>query len=529
MKSRQKQLGRAGVVAVLATAVFQACGDGSAEISEAGQVADRCLLASDCGPGLICAFTYCHIACTEDRDCRDQGVSGRCVPGENGGHPICQLDTEIQCDSSEACLPNTACAPDGQCREQCAGTRSCAVADLSCSLEGFCARSSELKASGELSDPPMKPKGAGLGGTSSGGKSGASSGGTSVSALGGAGGDGTGVGGASGGGASGGSTEPSSAGATPTGGAGGDDGAPNGNGGSGGDTETSGGQSSAGQGSAGAGNASGGSAGTGNAPVELSEAEPNDSFEQATFIPLQSSVDATLSDNSDNDYFEVMSPSGNAAGGYFEIGITNIPNGRFTFDVLLKSSMTSLYSTFTSKSGDAAWAYFAAAPATAYVFRITPLGDTLPYDYRVHVSYSDVPDSYEPNDTRTAARAIELGVPVQGYLFAGFKTDKLNTTDYEDWYEVTLEAGLVRATLTSVPPATSTALSLHGPSGSVLASSNRMDSEADNAVEVTVTTPGTHWLKVTYYTPVPAARGRLNAPGAVPANFVDPYTLTVTQ
>jgi hypothetical protein len=145
------------------------------------------------------------------------------------------------------------------------------------------------------------------------------------------------------------------------------------------------------------------------------------------------------------------------------------------------------------------------------------------------VSYVPIPDPFEPNDTRSQAVPITLGQAVNGYLFTGLRANTVSSAEYDDWYEIELQPGEVTLSLTSVPADLSTRVHLYGLQAQLLDDNPQGTGGADNVLTYDVQSGGTHWVRVGTYVPSPVAVSRTPRPGDVPENFLDSYTLTVTQ
>src|SRR3954468_13978602 len=76
---------------LLVLAFWLGAGACSKDTPRLSKLAQGCALNSECDSPLVCAFERCHVACKEDRDCK-QGEE-RFVLGEHGN--VCQLDQEI--------------------------------------------------------------------------------------------------------------------------------------------------------------------------------------------------------------------------------------------------------------------------------------------------------------------------------------------------------------------------------------------------------------------------------------------------
>jgi hypothetical protein len=105
---------------------------------EKADLAQGCLINTDCNTPLVCAFRRCHNACESTRDC-PPGL--RCVASDRPFH-VCQLLEERACTFNSQCPVRQVCASDGQCRDQCQGDADC-LQEQTC-IAGSCADNKEL-------------------------------------------------------------------------------------------------------------------------------------------------------------------------------------------------------------------------------------------------------------------------------------------------------------------------------------------------------------------------------------------------
>ena len=379
--------------------------------------------------------------------------------------------------------------------------------------------------------------GSGAGGSGARGGSGATaeSGGTSSSGANGSGGTSSGGSGGKGGGRGG---------STGAGGAGGTAGTEAGFGGEAGSAASgaTGGSSTGGtSGSAGAGTSSGGAGsggatagmsggGQGGAGVTVTENEPDDDRSSPMPIASTGAVEATFATSTDNDYFEVVTPEGDLAGGYYTFTITDIPDGRVAFEVLSEVDYNPVLQAESGAVGSALFGYWSSAPGQRFLIHEAPKSaSSYPYAYKLHVTYAALPDAGEPDDTRQKARSIDVGEAVQGYMFAGFLGSSVDVAEYSDFYAVSLAAGSYTIHVGTVPSTVNIEIFVYDSNGSGLVQSWNATAGADFVDSRTAATAGTYYIEVTYFNARVSPAATTSLPDDVPEQYTQPYTLTVTQ
>ncbi len=130
------------------------CDSNVAEKIALAQLAQSCLVNSDCNAPLVCAFEACHAECESSRDC-DAGA--RCVAAARP-YKVCQLEEERACERGTDCPEGLVCGVDGECRDQCLTVNDCVEGQLC--VSGTCADTSELTDAGQLTPAPGKEVGA---------------------------------------------------------------------------------------------------------------------------------------------------------------------------------------------------------------------------------------------------------------------------------------------------------------------------------------------------------------------------------
>ncbi|HSC89794.1 MAG TPA: hypothetical protein VLC09_21100 [Polyangiaceae bacterium] len=129
---------------LLAMGLSPACTSNVADEVALAQLAQGCLINSDCEEPLVCAFESCHVQCTDSRDCED---GARCVGAERP-YKVCQLESERLCQTTADCASPLVCGVDGECRDSCRSDRDCIEGQLC--VSGTCADTDELDADGKL-------------------------------------------------------------------------------------------------------------------------------------------------------------------------------------------------------------------------------------------------------------------------------------------------------------------------------------------------------------------------------------------
>ncbi|MFO7180594.1 MAG: dickkopf-related protein [Pseudomonadota bacterium] len=474
-----------GLAAGIALA-FGACADSTEERIRAKQLAQGCTHNSDCEGDLVCMFGRCHVQCYEDEDCRPPlfPYQSRCVRASSGVN-VCQLDSDRECSRDGDCQGDQVCAADAQCRDACTSEDAC-IAGLVCSATGECARDDELTDDGALSE--------GSGG-SGGGPSG-SGGAPAEGAEAGAGGD-----------VNDGAAGPGAAGS------GGEGGAPGGA----------------------EGGAPGGAAGADDGAESPRESEPNDSRDEPNELLLDTDIRASISHPDDADYFFTEVPASPAAGGYYRILVTDVGPGAVLVQAYSALNHDRVYYDDPIQLGKSVFGFFTGAPGAAFYLSIARRAGTASessFDYTLRVEYTAIDDPYEPNDTQLEPAAIAIGEPVKAYLFAGLESATASAADFEDWYSVEAEAGLLKVEIKDVPlDVRMQARVYESTLTPVGAEEKGVTNGAPLSFERELPSSETYLLRLTYVggSAQPATAGRMDAPDELPDHFTRPYTLTLTQ
>ena len=118
----------------------------SCSSSSGAGLSSTCSINSDCNSPLICAFTKCHAACHESRDC---SAGERCVV--SGANGVCELPAETVCTmAGAACVGTLVCGSDQQCGTPCQTTTQCLNAQSCVPLQGSSPSGTCIDQPGEL-------------------------------------------------------------------------------------------------------------------------------------------------------------------------------------------------------------------------------------------------------------------------------------------------------------------------------------------------------------------------------------------
>jgi hypothetical protein len=446
-----------------------------------------CAVNTDCNNPLSCTFGRCHETCREARDCSG---GQRCVTAPGGA--VCL--TESTCAYRSDCPTPLVCALDRQCRSQCHADIDCATKTQKCVLPDMvCAEPAEIDlAGGKLKSaqptpvPEFRDAGAAAAADAS---------------------------------ASDGSL-PGDAGSAPDGAVA--------------DVAISPPDASAPDVPR--------DVNLGDVPVGpcgfQDPSESNDTREQATPLFPGGPVPACTGAYADLDWYELVAPATDPAGGYFQIAVTDVGDARLNLATYAASDNTLVLEPFGSSTlGASMFMYFAAAPGQHYRVRVSYAGYDFefktPSRYTIKATYTPLPDSYEPNDTRADAKAIPLGTPITAYAVGTFTTGHVSYADGRtgapatyDWYKVDAAAGKLQATVQNSAGDVGILVILYDALGTERVRMDSTNAGAGASAMLATVSPGTYYILVLATGNGPQSAG----PGmAVAPSFTTPYTLTVSQ
>lgn len=364
----------------------------------------------------------------------------------------------------------------------------------------------------------VKPDGSGGSSTdSSGGSGGSAAGNSSTSADGGSAGASDG---GSGGLASGGSQ---SSGTGGSGSASGGSHAIGGSAGEPGDGGTGGESTSGGTG--------GGSGGSGGGPVIVdscggSESPSNDELDDATPYSLGKDFVGCLQVADDVDVYEFSVPN---KPGYVIVSVTNVDE---TTDIGLvayaASDQGEFYSPYNLADGGSVFMFFTTKQAASFFVSVES-SNTFdgPSEYTFNTTFVELDDPYEPNNLRSEAAPIEVGEPVDAYMFAGWETSSgIPNDEWHDWYEVDLAVGQTSILLSLQASDYDGEVILFDENGIQLQREYNLTDGSSVLLERNIEEAGTYYVRVA---PASTHPSTVDDSSNVPQAFTVPYTLTITQ
>jgi hypothetical protein len=289
-----------------------------------------------------------------------------------------------------------------------------------------------------------------------------------------------------------------------------------------------GGNMTAGTGGSGVGTGTGGNGGGSTNACGVAEAEPNDTRDKATPYTVGAAIVGCVATVDDVDMYQFTSPATDPAGGYFTISFDDVGAGGYVdATVYAVSDNTEIFNEYSADDGGPLHMYFAAAPGQQYRMAVAVFsGFRAAFKYTMTATYTKIADTFEPNDTRAAAKPITLGVPVTGYLVSGYRSSTLSSDESFDYYKVTLPAGATTVKLTDPPTNILGELTLLDSDGAEIANEYSNTKGANVTIAGKVVTSGEHVVKVSIFSAAPESLGI----GIVlPDHFTHTYTLTVQQ
>jgi len=147
--------------------------------------------------------------------------------------------------------------------------------------------------------------------------------------------------------------------------------------------------------------------------------------------------------------------------------------------------------------------------------------------YDLTPNYTQVADTFEPNDAMDAATPMPADGQMSAFLFAGQRSGKNDPATYDDYFRFTAQPGALSIHLDDVPTDLAARLFLLRADGSEVARVASGLRGAPLALDPPALTDAAEFVvRVSLWDEAPAAAG---AGTEVPASFTQPYRLTVSQ
>lgn len=142
-------------------------------------------------------------------------------------------------------------------------------------------------------------------------------------------------------------------------------------------------------------------------------------------------------------------------------------------------------------------------------------------------SYTQVADTFEPNDFMDASALMPADGQMSAFLFAGRSDGPTDPAAYDDYYRFTAEPGAVSVQLDNVPADLAARLFLFRADGTEVARvSNGMRGAALTLTPPALTDAAELIVRVSLWDEAPAVAG---AGADLPPSFTQPYRLTVSR
>ncbi|HET9957031.1 MAG TPA: hypothetical protein VFQ61_21190 [Polyangiaceae bacterium] len=228
---------------------------------------------------------------------------------------------------------------------------------------------------------------------------------------------------------------------------------------------------------------------------------------------------ATICLNRDgDDYFFVDTPKDKGAH-VLKLVIAPDAGADAQFEAVAQSDASSMGRDFTTNGARTLW--LALTGSTRTFLKFSPFSS----GGRVVITPTWVPtqDSYEPNDTKDTAGAIQVNTDTNAQLQRSYSTAA--DTTCVDWYKMELAAGPHSFVLSHVPDDVRPQISVIGPSGENVKGDFGRNAGALFESAFTAATAGTYWLGITDFDGCP----RSYYVGTTLDSMTDVYTFKVTE
>jgi hypothetical protein len=252
------------------------------------------------------------------------------------------------------------------------------------------------------------------------------------------------------------------------------------------------------------------------------EVPPNNDRDHVTPIVLGSTVRACLQTYDDVDMYAFTVPPSPTPGGVVVAKFTNVGASGNVEARFQSVDDNGTFGDAYGLTGTNVTGWFAAIAGQKYRLQVTSFTSAMQTKYTLALSYVPVSDASEPNDTRQTAATIQPGTAVSGYFFSGFETST-KTKPTDNWYKVTLTAGMATIALTHVATNVEGDVALVGSDGVEI--SEKYDTAGGNDITLqSVVSAADYYVHVYDFGNLPT----LGHDDAVPDNFDTAYTLNVS-
>jgi hypothetical protein len=157
------------------------------------------------------------------------------------------------------------------------------------------------------------------------------------------------------------------------------------------------------------------------------EIEPNNIFEQATLLPVNTPMNGTIANPGDTDWYKFTTPED----GLIFIMMDAAGNGTKTLNWYNNDGVTVL----SSNDGEIMFDFLGQG---TYYLRVSETNSdtSAPYSFSVELSGTGIPNDLEPNNISSQA----LGLPLNGFRQGHIGYLYNNVSDSADWYKLTTNA-----------------------------------------------------------------------------------------
>ena len=255
--------------------------------------------------------------------------------------------------------------------------------------------------------------------------------------------------------------------------------------------------------------------------------EPNGTRETATVLALDGGTKSGCvgGETDPLDFYEFTAPN-DPAGGIVKIDLTNVAAvAGPEMEIFAASDNGSIASKYETDEGKSLSMWVGVSPGAKYRFNLKPFASQRNMSYDLTLQYSKINDAFEPNNAKEDAKSITVGTPIQANAGAVSAGSTISAADAEDWYKVTVAAGLATVKMSNVPSDYTCELSVFNAAGVEIDGKYSTTPGANCQVDLTALTAGEIKIRQRQF----AGRPDQGGAGAVPPTFANPYTLEVTQ